>query len=360
MLKMSLLGVYSKGAEVHGGGEILQMEYEPAYWTPYVDWDLCKVYKAAPYMFIGIVLVGLIIIALLYAKKRNIPLLGSYGISYSLARRKKGIRKRQSLINKLQFVKDWTKLVERSPFCCNKNNKDYMDYNIKRAGLHLPGNTPMYYEEYNALKLLAAIILLASTLLIALFMSMSVGVVLMVTVTVIVVVVPQSLIRMAVAAKDRIIQANFMDFYLILHYSLMMGSNTPLTKLMESYAKTTENETMHQFVAECVNTIDTYGEYNSTEIISRDFREIPQVGKLMRIIKQLFDGADVKQELKGFREEVIRDERYRIDKISNVKIMKVRSTIYVMFFFLLQCVLSAMAIYLPDIMGSTDMFSALG
>ena len=54
---------------------------------------------------------------------------------------------------------------------------------------------------------------------------------------------------------------------------------------------------MHRFVDCCIHYIDTYGEYEATKFITRQYREIPQVGKLMRLIRQANEGGDVRAEL---------------------------------------------------------------
>ena len=354
IFRPTFLAVLDPGMDVKGGGEILQVEIPESEWTNYVDWNLVKQFQSIPLIFLAAIVTAIIVLTLIQMRANNMTGFTMYGVSYSLAKRKKGIKKNR-LIAVNQFIRNLTSFVERSPFRCDKNNKDYMDYNLKRAGLMLPGKQPMYYEQYNALKLTVTAFLVLLSLVIALFVNTSIGVIMFAVTVWISAFLPMLLIRGIVEHKDTEIKNHFMDFYLILHYALLMHSSTPLAKLMHSYTKTTDNVIMHQFVAECVNTLDTFGEYNAPEIIARDYREIAQVGKLMRLVKQLHDGANVKQELKGFRAELVRDEQFRINEVGNKKVMKVRSSFMLVYIFLFQVILSTMAIYLPDIMGGANM-----
>lgn len=360
MLNLTLLSILDKGAEVHGGGEILQYDIEAQYKTIFVNWNVVKLYTYIPYMFLGMALCLIIAGGLYYMQRKGMSVFGTYGISYSIARRNKEIRRRNHLIALNQFIRNLTDLVERSPFRSNKNNKDYMDYNLKRAGFKLPGNQPMYLEQYNALKCALTFLMIAFALFISIFVNTPVGILLLGLSIMASAVLPTMIIRAIVEHKDTEIRNNFMDFYLMLHYSLLIKSNTPLSKLMQSYAKTTDNPVMHQFVAECINSLDTYGEYNATEIIAKDYRELAPVGKLMRMIKQLQDGADVTQELKGFRAELITAERVRIGDHCDKQVAKIMGLIYVAYIFLFQIVLSGLAIYLPDLGGLSAITGGLG
>jgi hypothetical protein len=119
------------------------------------------------------------------------------------------------------------------------------------------------------------------------------------------------IIRSVVKSKDAVVKRNFFDMYCKLHYSLMSGGVTPINKLLQIYAKTTDDPEMLRFVDNCCNLIETYNEYGATTRIADDYREIAEVGKLMRLVKQQADGADITAELVGFREELIAEEKYR-------------------------------------------------
>lgn len=74
---------------------------------------------------------------------------------------------------------------------------------------------------------------------------------------------------------------------------------------------------MKHFVDVCIHYIDTYGEYEATRYISKAYREIPQVAKLMRLIRQANEGGDIKAELIGFRTELLNARKYEIEKRMN-------------------------------------------
>lgn len=86
---------------------------------------------------------------------------------------------------------------------------------------------------------------------------------------------------------------------------------------MKSYQKTTDSEEMKHFVDVCVHYIDTYGEYDATRHIAKAYREIPEVAKLMRLIRQANEGGDVKAELIGFRNELLNARRHAIENRMN-------------------------------------------
>ena len=355
MLNLTLLGMLSDSVDAKGGGEVLQLDAPDVDITNYINWGLVQQFTYIPAIYLCAVFTGIVFMVLVYMRMNNIPAFGFNGISYSISRRNRNLKKQNNLIAANQLIRNITAFVESTPLRCDKNNKDYMDYNLKRAGLVLPGKQQMYYEQYNAIKVTITALLLLISLLIMIFINVSIGTLLVILVSWSSAALPTMIIRGIVESKDIEIKNHFMDFYLVLHYSLLMDSSTPLAKLMQSYAKTTDSKVMHQFVAECVNTLDTYGEYNAMEVIARDYREIAQVGKLTRMIKQQFDAADVKQELKGFRAELVRDERYRISEEGDKKVAKVRRSLMLVYILLIQVILSSFAIYLPDMGGLSSL-----
>ena len=159
---------------------------------------------------------------------------------------------------------------------------------------------------------------------------------------------PMMFVRQTVKAKDDEIRENFSDFYLMIHYVLLAGAKTPLASIMKSYAKTTDSKEMQSMVGVCVHFIDTYGEYEATRYISKAYREIPVMGKLMRLIRQANEGGDVEAELMGFRKELLDEKRYAIEKRMDKLIARARASFNLLMPILFQAVLSAMSIYLSD------------
>ena len=139
----------------------------------------------------------------------------------------------------------------------------------------------------------------------------------------------------------------------MIHYVLMASSQTPLEGIMKSYQKTTDSEEMKHFVDVCVHYIDTYGEYNATNYIAKAYREIPEVAKLMRLIRQANEGGDIKAELLGFRKELLDAKRYTIEKKMKKLVDMGRAQFNILMPVLIQAVLSAMSIYFEDLGGVT-------
>ena len=142
----------------------------------------------------------------------------------------------------------------------------------------------------------------------------------------------------------------------MIHYELISGSNTPLANIMRSYAKTTDSKEMKNMVDVCVHYIETYGDFEATRYISKAYREIPVMTKLMRLIRQANEsGATVVEELKGFRQEILNEKRYEIEKRTDKLIARARASFNLLMPILLQAILSAMSIYLSD-MGAMSSF----
>jgi hypothetical protein len=342
-----------------GGGQILQYftgnEHEG---TQYIDWQLVKQFVMLPFVKALIIILLLIIATMIILRLFNIKsLIKGKGIRNELGNRNM-LRTRDAYIlrsNKILSI--ITKIVEKTPFCVAKEDKEYLQYNINRAGIKVPGGyRSMTAEEFNAVVKMAGAILLFIGLFLLLFINMSVGVIFVSLTIGTVITLPNLVLRQIVMAKDAEIRRNFSDFYLMLHYVLVIGGSTPIDKIMKSYAKTTESEEMIRFVDNCVGHIDTHGEYNATTIIARDYREIAEVGKLMRLIKQMFDGADVAEELVGFRDELMKERRYEIEKQMNKLVAIANRCFNILMIILVQAILSAMAIYLPDMGLMSSMF----
>jgi len=269
------------------------------------------------------------------------------------------VRRRDAEIIKINnFMRFLTNIVENSPLALSKSNLDYYEYNITRASIKVFGGfRDLKPVEFNAVIKLLTIFSVLISVVVALLFSVIFGVVMLVVSVVVAGTFPMMFIRQIVKDKDDEVVQNFSDFYLMLHYVLMEGSKTPLINIMRSYAKTTTSKEMIKLVDTCVHYIETYGEYEATKYISKNYREIHVLTRLMRIIKQVNEGADVKTELAGFRAEVLRSKRYMIEMKVNKLVMKAKLSFYVLTPILIQAILSAMSIYFPDIGVITGLVS---
>ena len=96
-----------------------------------------------------------------------------------------------------------------------------------------------------------------------------------------------------------------------------------------------------------INMFETYGDEEAAIRIAKIYREIPEVTRLMRLINQLHTGGDVKKELNGFREQIIKDKKYRLEVKMNKLIVKAKMSFYLSYAILAQAIISAMALFFP-------------
>lgn len=335
-----------------GGGEILPfIGNDTSKGTQYFDWKLVQQFASIPLIKALIVILIIIAVVLFIMKMNNIKsLFKGKGIKLAIDNINR-IRSRDNYIIKCnRWLKRITNMVQKTPFNLPIGAKDYLAYNLKRAGIKVPGGfRKIAPEEFNAIVKLAALAGLVCGALITVFISPLIGVALMLATIVLQGTLPNMIIRTMVMSKDAEIREHFSDFYLMLHYVLVIGGQTPLDKLMRSYAKTTDSAVMVEFVDNCVSYIDTHGEYGATRYITKDYREIAEVGKLMRMIKQMYDGADIQEELIGFRSELIKERKYRIEQRVESLVHKARMSFNILMIVLIQAIISAMALYLPDL-----------
>lgn len=337
------------------GGEILHQSIDIQNRTDAINWRFVGINTAIPFIVLGIVLLLITLMFILIAKQYNITTLSRNGINYAMSVRARIRRKDEFIVHSMNFINKVTEWTERSIFRSNKQMKDYMDYNLRRTGFTLPNGNPIHIEEYNAMKVFTLGTLLVISTFIAVVVSATVGILMALISTWTIVTLPMIIIRGIVTSKDAIIRANFMDVYLVLHYSLYMGGETPIPQLLASYRRTTDIPEMHEMVEVWTNHIDTLGEYNATEPIARDYREVGEIGTLMRLIKQIYDGGNVKNELIGFRKELVAARKATLEKRGDQIIERVNNILYIIIMILLvQAVISSMAIYIPDIAGGMN------
>lgn len=343
-----------------GGGEVLDFWGNSGNYnldSPYLNNDLIRQYNIIPIVRILIIVAIIFIMVKVIMSFFNIKsfrkgkgILNEIDYITKVKKRDASILRYNRLISKI------THIVESTPFKLSNEAKEYFDYNLYRANIRIPGGSRVYKaEEFNALVVFIATCICAVGLLLIILANALLGSIIIVFTIVMASSFPLMVLRQIVKDKDLEIQENFADFYLMLHYILLVKSKTPLSSIMKSYAKTTDSNEMKHLVDTCCHYLDTYGDYEGTRYISKAYREIPSMTKLMRLVRQSFGGGDIEAELLGFRQELLNAKRYAIARRTDKLINKARASFYLLMPILFQAILSAMSIYFSD-MGLISTF----
>lgn len=342
-----------------GGGEVLE------YWgqsgggdkTPYLNNNLIQQYNLVP--IILIIIAAIILFVMIRVIMRNYrvrSLRKGKGIVREIENIESIRRRDKTILYYNRMIAKVTKLVEGSIFRSNKSSKEYLDYNLDRAGVKIPGGArAMKAEEWNALVVVATAAIVAVAVVFGILANLAIGLTAIIFTLIMANIMPMTYLRQVVKSKDNEIRLNFSDFYLMIHYVLLARAKTPLVGVMKSYAKTTDSKEMQHMVDVCVHYMETYGEYQGTRYIAKAYREIPVMGKLMRLIRQSNDGGEVESELMGFRRELLDEKRYEIQKRTDKIINRAKASFNLLLPILFQAILSAMSIYLSD-MGLISTF----
>lgn len=342
-----------------GGGEVLQ------YWGQnnskgpvYLDENLMRQLDLLPIIKVVIIILILIAAMLIILKLLEVrsPFKGK-ALTSELSHLDRVKKHDEQIIRANELIRTLTKIVEKSPFSLNKSLSDYWTYNLTRANIRIPGGFRlMKPEEFNALVAAGELFCTLIGLIIAILLNAPLGVMTIILAFVLGSTLPMTLVRGKVKEKDLEIISNFADFYLMIHYVLMASAGTPISGIMKSYDKTTSSEEMHRFIDVCIHYIDTYGEYEATRHIAKQYREINEVTKLMRLIRQANEGGDIRAELVGFRNELLAAKRYAIERRMEKLVTKAKMSFNILMPVLAQAVISAMAIYMEDISGAGAFF----
>lgn len=350
--------VNTNGRDTVGGGEILDFFSNSARQTwETLNGDLINQIGALPLIKIGICILLLLILILIVFRILG---LGN-GLVYSGVDAEianiNNLRKLDAYIIKrnkqLSFI---TKFIENLGLGVDRSRISYLEYNLKRAGLKNPGGqrvlTP---QEYNAIIKALILVFVCFGLLITLF-SVTIGIIVIVLGVSFMSFVPDTILRDIVVRKDAVIRRNFFDFYGELHYPIVGNEGTPLVKILRNYAKVDLLPEMQEFTNDVADIFDLHGEYEGTKYVAQEYKEIPEVSKLMRLIRQYHDGADVVNDMMGFREQLLLQQQMQIDKFCDKIIRRARSSFYLIYIILFQAIISAMAIYLPDLGNIGSLF----
>lgn len=343
-----------------GGGEVLQ------YWTQNggnnpnskLDNELIRQFLLLP--VVRVIIIFLIIICAILIILRILQVRSPFrgkAITSELEHLSRVKKHDDSIIRANNVISTVTKIVEHSFLQLNKSYVEYWNYNLTRANIRIPGGFRlMKPEEFNALIACGEILVSILGFLVAVLVSVPFGFMLIIGAFAIGSVLPMQIVRGMVKQKDDEIVENFADFYLMIHYVLLASAGTPIEGIMKSYDKTTSSEEMHRFIDVCIHYIDTYGEYEATRYITKSYREIPEVGKLMRLIRQVNEGGDIRAELIGFRNELLAAKRYAIERRMEKLVARASASFNILLPILIQAILSAMAIYLEDISAAGTLF----
>lgn len=250
-----------------------------------------------------------------------------------------------------------TLLIKSLGFGISEVQKEYLDYNIKRAGILAPGGMrAMTSDEYNALIKIGSFLTALGCLVVMFFINTSFGGVLLILSIAMWSILPMRYVRALVMEKDKEIKDGFFDFYIEIHYILKDGGSAHLNRKARSYSKMVTSPEMARFADTCADIWELYGDGLGSARIAKEYREIPTVGKLMRLIQQFNDGADIQKDLEGFREQLLLEKQMKIEEKQQKLIKKARRSFNILMILLFQAIISAMAIYLPDLGNMTNMF----
>lgn len=254
------------------------------------------------------------------------------------------------------FIQAISELIRKTPLALSEAERTEMSYVLSRAGIRLPGrDSDITGDQYNAILRLCQLV----GVLISIGVFISSGILAGVIMLVIVILggntIPNIIIDGMASSKDKEIEKEFFDFYINIHYALLSGSRESMSDIMKGYAKVTESSEMLRLIESCTYAFDTYGEYVGAQKMGEKYRELPLVSKLMRLIKQSNEGANIKVDLEGFREELLNKKVYGYQLESDKRVEKVRASMILLMPILIQAIISAALLYLGD-MGAISSF----
>lgn len=346
--------------EYAGGGDILKYLYDKGSKAALDEMSMQDIIKFAiiPFMkYIVIILIVVIAVMLiLKITKVNIVARGK-GAERQLKNIEKLRKKERQAIAVNTFINRITDIVEHSPFRLSQAEVKELQYKIHRADIKSPdGRELMRAQTYNALRTVVKAILVLVGLFLILTVNITFGTMLVIMAVTITNAVTDIYIKSRVDSKDFEIKKNFTGFYLMIHYVLMRNPNAPLIQIVQSYDKTTDSSEMHKLVDICVHNFSTYGEYSGSTYVADEYKGVNEVVKLMRLVRQAGSGGDIRNELEGFKRELISEEGYRAELKKRKALALADRAKAIVMILLVQGIISAAAIYLSDIGGSLAQF----
>ena len=317
-----------------------------------IDTNVIARTNLMPYALIGVCISIIIIVLLLILKilNKRAPV-RARAVSRELQHLDKVKKQELKVVLANRFIQSATKIVNKTSFKINSLKADYWQYNITRIDLRIPGGSRIIKaEELNAVIVVMQCCLIALCIPVTVLISSSIGVLGVIVTLVLANTIPMMVIRNAVSLRDSEVIENFSEMYLMIHYVLISNNkSTSLSSILKSYDKTTNSEEMHRFVDVCIHNIDTYGEYTAADKIAKHYREVNEITKLMRLIKQSNEGGEVKAELMGFRSALMEAKEYAMDRRTDRAIAKAQASFNILIIILFQAILSAMSSYIDQI-----------
>lgn len=356
-----LLAASSSGKKVEnpiGGGEVLnyfgQSEQE---WTHMNGELIGNLQRLGLYKFLIILLI-LIIFCIVAMKLLGIrTVVKDAAVRAELDNVKTLKKTEKSIVNQQRQLNKLKNLVHSVGLSPGDAYVDYMNYNLRRAGILAPGgDRALDACEFNALIKSGLFVTEAVFLFITLFVSAPIGAVLMLIDAVSWSTFPTVMVRSKASERDKVIKDNFFEFYQEIHYILINGGKSSISKRMRAFAKSARNKPeLEQFAETCADLFDIYGEAEGAAKAAKEFKEIPDVGKLMRLIQQFNEGADIEKDLIGFRETLLLKHQMKLEEEQKKIINQARASFAVIYVVLYQAIFSAMLIYIKDIVGAGSM-----
>jgi len=347
------------GRDYVGGGDVLDYLFgeDPWNWR-YMDGKMIDTIRSLGVIKLAIfvIIIGLVIffICQLWGVKSSFK----NKAARSEIRNFNAIRKHDKRITRARkWIGISEKAVKKLGLGVSSTQKEYMEYNLKRANIYVPGGkSVMTPDQFNAIIKVGTFLTACLSVLIIIFINSTSGALLMLLGISLWSVLPNMIIRNIVSSKDSMIKANFFDFYSEIHYALKSNTKEPLVKRIRAYGEmeASSKPEMSEFALNCADMFDTYTESTGAARIAKDYREIPDVTKLMRLIQQFNSGADIQQDLDGFRSKLMLEREMAIDAtIEKRKALAMRVMLILMILFA-QAIMSAVAIYIPDLGNITS------
>lgn len=304
-------------------------------------------------VIVFLVVVAAVFIILKIVGKKKIKNKGMTEISTSysvIQKHDKKILRTEANLKKIKKFIDDTPLVINS-----ETEREYLQYNLNRANVRI-AERQMTADEYNAICRTVELALIVVLIAVSIFINALIGVVGMVVVVMVGEIVPKFAIRSVVNSKDKEIERNFSDLYLLLHYNLMSGLKTSIYKNLTACKSTIQSKELREFIGRWMMYIDESGEQQSVSKMAADYREIHAVVRLMRIVKQIYDGDDVRNELEGYRQEIVNKSYEQVMERQRAISAKATRSLMIVMLILVQAIISAMGIYMPDISALGSLF----
>ena len=254
------------------------------------------------------------------------------------------------IISTNKLIRNIARIVQNSAFGLDNNRRDYIQYNLNRVQLKTVGGRGILTaEEFNGIQIAVTFIGLFLSLVVMLFTNITTGVVLILACITSFNILPMNIIRTKVKQKDSEIADNFLFLYLVLHYQLMEGAKGSISKTMRDYSGASNSKEIKEFINIAAGYMDSYGEEEALMRIRSDYREVSQIVKLTRLIKQLYDGAEIKNDLIGFRSELIIAKERVMEAKRDKLIARAIKSFNILWIIVVQAVVSALSIYMSDI-----------